>query len=615
MRALAPTVADTSAPRARRTLIPLLLAVALCGPSWAQLTERVSLPGGGGQGNHASTANASQYVVSADGRYIVFSSDASNLVQNDTNQTTDVFVRDRLTGTVELVSANPSAGVGNGASGNSPMAISGDGRYVAFDSDSSDLVPGDTNGQRDVFIRDRNLGTTQLVSVGLGGAPSDGYSYTGSMSRDGRFVVFPSLASNLVASDTNASWDVFVRDLQTGTTELASVSSNGVQGNDWSAGGSISGDGRYVAFQSVSTNLVSGDTNGTWDVFLRDRLSGITTVLSVDSGGNLGTGLSGVGAIATNGHFVVFQSSSPNLVPGDTNGTDDVFLRDLSAGTTELVSLSTSGGQGNGLSGSPFISDDGRFVGFMSYATNLVSGDTNGVADTFLHDCALGTTERISVSTTGVQGNAQSVGGWLTPDNRFAVFWSNATNLCAGDTNAARDVFLRDRFATGFTSLCDPGLNGVRACPCNNPPSGTGRGCDNSASTGGASLAASGIAYLSIDSLVFTATDERPNSTSVLVEGTAPASSGIVFGQGVRCLGGTLKRLYVKTAVNGSITAPDFAAGDMTVTARSAQMGVPIQAGQLCYFLVTYRDPVVMGGCPTSSTFNATQTGVVTYWP
>jgi hypothetical protein len=155
----------------------------------------------------------------------------------------------------------------------------------------------------------------------------------------------------------------------------------------------------------------------------------------------------------------------------------------------------------------------------------------------------------------------------------------------------------------------------VIACPCSNPPSGPGRGCDNSAATGGASLAASGSAYLSIDSLAFTTSAERPTATSVLLQGTALAPNGVVYGQGVRCVVGTLKRLYLKLAVAGSITAPDFGAGDPSTSVRSAALGDVILPGQSRSYLVYYRDPTVLGGCPASSTFNATQTGQVTWWP
>jgi hypothetical protein len=158
-------------------------------------------------------------------------------------------------------------------------------------------------------------------------------------------------------------------------------------------------------------------------------------------------------------------------------------------------------------------------------------------------------------------------------------------------------------------------VNNVLACPCANAASGPGRGCDNSSFTGGAALTASGIAYLSIDSLAFTASGEKPSATSILLQGDAILPNGVVFGQGVRCAGGMLKRLYVKTALNGSISAPDFPAGDPTVSARSASLGSPIQPGQPYLYLVYYRDPIVLGGCAASSTFNATQSGSVIYWP
>jgi len=260
-----------------------------------------------------------------------------------------------------------------------------------------------------------------------------------------------------------------------------------------------------------------------------------------------------------------------------------------------------------------FISASGRYVTFQSGASSFVPGVVG--SQIWVRDLLLGATELQSVASDGSLGNGPSESPSITTDGRYVAFRSAATNLVLGDSNALTDVFIHDRYAAGFTSICDPGIDSVIACPCGNAPSGAGRGCDNSAATGGASLAASGIAYLSIDSLVFTATDERPNSTSVLVEGTAPVSSGLVFGQGVRCLGGTLKRLYVKTAVSGSITAPDFGAGDPTVSARSAALGDPILPGETRWYLVYYRDPLVLGGCPATSTFNSTQTGRVDWLP
>ncbi|HEV8113291.1 MAG TPA: hypothetical protein VGR31_11000 [Planctomycetota bacterium] len=215
------------------------------------------------------------------------------------------------------------------------------------------------------------------------------------------------------------------------------------------------------------------------------------------------------------------------------------------------------------------------------------------------------------MGSSGAQGDGEC-DYWsasISADGRFVAFGSAATNLVPGDTNGLVDVFLRDRAATGFTSLCAPGQSSVIACPCANPPGGQDRGCDNSSATGGAVLSAAGIAYLSMDSLVFTTSGERPTAFSVVMQGNALLANGLVYGQGVRCVGGSTKRLFVKTAVAGGITAPDFGAGDSSLSARSAAKGDVIQAGQSRWYLVYYRDPIVLGGCPASSTFNSTQTG------
>jgi hypothetical protein len=198
----------------------------------------------------------------------------------------------------------------------------------------------------------------------------------------------------------------------------------------------------------------------------------------------------------------------------------------------------------------------------------------------------------------------------ISPDGRYVAFWSRATNFVPEDTNGRTDIFLRDRLGgTAFTSLCDPGVGGAIACPCSNSPAGTRRGCDNSAGTGGAILSASGGAYLSSDSLVFTTRGQTPAELSIVVQESLLVQNGLVFGQGVRCIAGPLERLYVKTASGGRITAPDFGAGELPVSARSAARGDPIQAGQSRWYFVYYRDPIVLGGCPASATFNATQTG------
>jgi Tol biopolymer transport system component len=574
----------------------------------AQLTQRISLDSAGAQANGGSYSA----VLSADGRYWAFSSDATNLVAGDTNSSSDIFVRDRLTGTVERVSVDS-----NGVQANDDSyqpSISADGRYVAFVSAASNLFPGDTSVFNDIFVHDRLLGTTKCVSVEPGGTQTNGYSTAPMISADGRYVAFQSIASTLIHNDTNHVHDIFVRDLWTNTTERVSVDSAGGEGNSYSELPSISADGRFVAFRSDASNLVGGDTNARRDIFVRDRMTGTTERVSVDSNGMQANDQSDFGAISADGRYVAFESFATNLVVGDTNAKEDVFVRDRLNGTTERVSIG-SFGQGNDGSFSPAISADGRYVAFESFATNLVGGDTNGLGDVFVFDRMSATLERVSGNTGAAQANGLSRTNSVSSNGRYVAFESFATNLVVGDTNGVFDTFVRDRDVSGFTSVCDPSVNGVLACPCSNSPSGPGRGCDNSSATGGATLAASGAAYLSFDALVFTASAEKPTATSIVMQGNAFAANGLVFGQGVRCVGGSLKRLYTKTASGGSITAPDFDVPDPTVSARSATLGDPISAGQSRWYLVYYRDPTVLGGCPSGSTFNATQTGEIAWSP
>jgi len=585
-----------------------VLVAALAPRVAAQVTSRVSVATGGAQGNLGSEVSS----ISADGRFAAFASVATNLVSGDSNGSRDVFVRDRIAGTTERVSVDTTETQGNGAS--DKPSISADGRFVAFESLANNLVGGDSNGASDIFVRDRITGTTERVSVDSSAAQGIGASYEASISADGRCVAFRSSASNLVPGDTGAAvWGVFVHDRLTGATEFVDVDSSGAQADGNSYEPSISADGYFVAFFSYATNLVPGDTNARPDVFVRDRNTGTTERVSVDSSGAAGNNISFSPSISADDRFVAFQAFGNSLVAGDTNGKWDVFVHDRQTGTTERVSVDSAGMEGNDHSVEPSISPDGRFVAFESGASNLVGGDTNGAVDIFLRDRLNGSTERVSVDSLGAEGNGGSSDSSISADARFVSFTGYSSNLVGGDTNATWDIFARDRDATGLTSLCDPGQGNVIACPCSNPASGSGRGCDNSAATGGASLTAAGVAYLSMDSLVFTASGERPIALSVVAQWTGTSASGAVFGMGVRCTSGILKRLYTKQAAGGSITAPDYFAGDVEVSLRSAALGDPILAGESRWYLVYYRDPIVLGGCPASGTFNATQTGRVTW--
>lgn len=579
----------------------------------AQVTERVDVAAGGEQGNYGADLPAiPDRVISGDGRFVAFFSPSTNLAPGDLNGTWDVFVRDRQSDTTELVSVNSLGAPGNGFSGLYGFSITPDGRYVAFESRASNLVPGDTNGSSDLFLRDRLNGTTERVSVATGGGEGNSNSWYPSISVDGRYVAFTSLASNLVPGDTNGTWDVFVRDRQSATTERVSVGGGGLQGNLGSYTPSISSDGRFVAFESLATNLVPGDSNGISDVFVRDRLTSTTERVSVDSGGSQGNAPSASAHISADGRYVAFTSVSTNLVPGDTNGSWDIFVHDRLNGATERVSVATGGTQADGYSFGASISQDGRYVAFSNGASNLVPGDT-GYSDIFVRDRLSGTTELVSVTTGGAHGLGNSEKPSISPNGRFVAFWSYARNLVPGDSNGYYDVFLHDRAAIGFTSLCDPAVGSVPPCPCLNPASGPTRGCDNSSATGGASLSASGIAYLSMDSLVFTTSGQLPSTASLVIQGSSLLSNGAVYGQAIRCAGAPLRRLFARTSVGGSITAPDFGAGEPTVSIRSASLGDVIQPGQTRWYFVYYRDPIVLGGCPATSTFNATQTGQISW--
>lgn len=401
-------------------------------------TERVSVSSQGAEGDQLSLEAA----VSEDGRYVAFSSDAT-LVANDTNGR-DILVHDRLTAVTAMADIS-SAGAQSNRAAFYPD-ISGDGRYVAFSSDATNLVPADANDSDDVFVRDRQTGATERSSVAINGGDGDADSITPAISANGRYVVFTSRASNLVANDANNDWDVFLRDRVAGTTELVSLSSDEVPGNfssGWLGAGRarISADGRYVVFGSFATNLVPNDTNGMDDIFLRDRIAGTTERVSAGTNGEQGNGHSTYPDVSDDGRYVVFQSGANTLGPNDGNGASDVFLRDRQAGTLTRASVGPGGIEANGGSQFPRISAGGRTAAFESSASNLVSDDANGKDDIFLRDRLAGTTERVSLASNGTEGNGHSTNAAINGDGTVVVYQSDAANLVAGDANGATDVF------------------------------------------------------------------------------------------------------------------------------------------------------------------------------
>jgi Tol biopolymer transport system component len=436
-------------------------------------TERLSVNGSGTEGNRATDLPA----VSPDARYVVFASEATNFAPVDGNGAKDVFLRDRQLNTIERVSLNNLTG-GDADRASDAPDVSDDGRYVVFESLATDLIGTDTNADFvcdvgcdtnntwDIFVRDRQAGTTVRASVSTAGVEANGASHGPTISADGRYVAFYSIADNLVGSDGNGNSDVFVRDLQSNTTTRVSVSTAGVEGNFASDYAAISGNGQFIAFASFASNLVTIDNNGYFrDIFVRDRVNNITQKVSVSTAGVLGDGESTSPSISADGRYVAFESAASTMVTGDTNtctgyatsGTcPDVFVRDRQLNTTTRLSVDSIGTQANDASANPSISDDGRWIAFSSLASNLVSGDLNTVADAFARDQVAARTARLSTDSTGAEGDAASMNPAAPNGGRLTVFASDATTLVTGDGNNFRDVFLHTLADTDADGNWDP---------------------------------------------------------------------------------------------------------------------------------------------------------------
>jgi Tol biopolymer transport system component len=416
--------------------VVLSLPTSASADPYAAETERVSTTSSGIQGNSISLNPA----VSADGRYITYHSSANNLVPGDTNGAVDVFLTDTTTDATSRVSEASDGTQGNNAS-NFP-AISADGRYITYHSSASNLVTGDTNDVPDIFLTDTTTGTTTRVSTAPGGTQSDDSSFVPSISADGRYITYHSTAGNLVTGDTNGSVDIFLTDTSTGATTRVSTATDGTQGDGSSYYAAISADGGHITYHSLASNLVTGDTNGVSDVFLTDTATGTTTRVSTATDGIQGDDHSYEAAISADGRYIAYYSYATTLVTGDTNGVPDVFLTDTTTGTTTRVSTATDGTQSDNSSFVPSISADGRYITYDSYASNLVTGDINIAFDIFLTDTTTGATTRVSTATDGTQGNDDSLSPAISADGRYVTYHSSASNLITGDTNGLRDVFV-----------------------------------------------------------------------------------------------------------------------------------------------------------------------------
>jgi hypothetical protein len=456
----------------KRLIIYLLFLILLaaCTPDSVMLqgsasgvdaaNERSQTSADEGDNSLAEANNLSEKpAISDDGNLVIFVSKATNLVSGDTNtfcglsnneNCPDIFLHNRSSGVISRISISSGGGQSDNSS-DSP-AISGNGRFAAFVSAAGNLVPGDTNNTPDIFVRDLQTGQTTRISVSSSGGQSNGASDQPSVSGDGRFITFLSTANNLVPNDNNGVQDIFVRDTVAGATSRVSISSTGQEANYSSLQPVISADGLNVAYISHASNLVPGDTNNTGDVFIHNRQTGTTTRISVASNGTQSNVISWAPDISSNGRYVVFSSNADNLVSADLNQWGDIFLRDITANTTTLISAAANKGQANSWSQLPVISADGSFVAFFSWASNLTSNDENWLPDIFLYQKSTGQFTLTSVAGSGVQ---QSIGVTdmvldISGNGRYIVYATPINNLIANDTNGWRDVFVYDRQTTSI---------------------------------------------------------------------------------------------------------------------------------------------------------------------
>jgi TolB protein len=439
----------------------ILAAVAPAAVDETILISRQSATDGGAGGDTPSIAAS----VSADGRYVAFQSGANNLSTVDNNRFVNVFVRDTQTNTTTLISrANGVDGAGaEGQSGN--PSISADGRYVAFESKAPNLSGADNNFIFNVFLRDTQTNTTILVSrqsAADGGAGADVHALNPSVSPNGRYVAFESNSYELSTADHDSFRDIFLRDVQTSTTSLISRANGaaGLGGDDNSFNASVSSNGE-VAFQSNANNLSTADDNFLTNVYVRDGVAATTTLVSRAGGaaGDRADGPSYKPSISANGRFVAFESQANNFSATDNNRVVNIFRRDMETNALTLVSRTDGGAGANGASAAPSLSPDGRFVGFESLANNLSTADNDLQRNVFLRDIQAGTTiliSRASAADGGEGANGRSYAPSVSADGRFVAFDSEARNLSADDTKCppsgctgetggggVRDVFLR----------------------------------------------------------------------------------------------------------------------------------------------------------------------------
>lgn len=380
--------------------------------------------------------------VSGDGRYVAFTSYGLNLSPLVINVFPHIFVRDRTSGTVEMIDVSTTGTEGNDTA--DFAVISHDGRYVAFQSYATNLVAGVTAREAHIYVRDRTSGSTILASRSTAGVAGNSFSQAPAISGNGRYVSFTSYATNLVAGADVANGQIYLHDITTRATTLISLNMTNGDANGQSLNSSISFDGRHVAFTSRARDIVTQDTGGRIQVYARDRTTNSTSRISINSAGTWGDRDSDYAMISADGNTVVFTSTATNLTTGVTDAVQRIYVRNR-PGSTTLVASRANGASGtlsNGVAQGPTVSSDGRYVAFVSSATNIATGVTGTNDHIYVRDLTGNTTALMDRSAASVLGNNRGYASTVSPDGRFVVFSSDATNLVTGDTNSAPDVFI-----------------------------------------------------------------------------------------------------------------------------------------------------------------------------
>ena len=583
----------------------------LAWPAFAwQSTTLVSLDASGGT-VHAVCDGAD---MTPDGRFVLFftpSTDMDPAIPPVSPMHGQLWIRDLATGQNELVSAAATGGYSTsfgGVFGNRPnVHTSADGRFVAFETNASDLVAGDTNAHGDVFVRDRLTGVTRMASLAADGSQLSESSAGTRVSDDGRYVLFSSRAV-VVPGVAGGNEHLYRSDMSTPTTEL--VARYTYHGFDGEIGADMSADGNLVAFATFQ-QLLPVDTNAVLDVYVRDFTSGS---LVLESAGQNGEAVGGIAPrLSADGGVVAFISSASNLVPGDTNGRNDIFVRDRATGVTRLATRHS-----NGTPIAPsaddlvefFLSADGEHVAFYTRATNLIDADVNlDRWDVFVHDVETGETELSSVDSNGAQAphslDYPILARGISADGQRVLF-DSVHSFTPDDTHGGRSVFLHDRTVPTPRGFC---FGTVAACPCANAGA-VGFGCQATNAMWGLRLSALGQASVAHDSFLLVAGPLTPGTSALLFQGTSRVNSGAgaIFGDGLRCAGGTTSRLGVKSSSTSDFLTFGGPAGDTPLSVRG---GVSVTGGTL-HYQIWFRNAA--DWC-SPSTYNTSNGLTVTWIP